>query len=505
MQNDYKKIIEDLTYDITDDEEKIIASLRYMDLADEYKFIQKVRNTGQCMSLLKIIPSFTLPEIIVNAGKGPIPVGVHNNAEKTMAMLRIILNDARSSKNIITDIRCRTAIKDKLLACLHENETEPWKVIPALMLMNLKNYQPDIKEAIEKLILIKYANRWKDGFNSSIHSSFYERLEDIEKILSMSFSDYYSDFTDTGFLDAFINKLRLSFEDRKIERLIEAMNADDWESNIRLLRHSIIYGSEYIRILETKREIKKQPAFVNYGAKGSILRFKVIEVFTKEYIPANPVTLKKLNKMFKNYFSPSSWRRKTACKLKAVNYNRNTFRLLLIPCKDGSMVHRHLSGNDCTADMDFQLMAPASSFYKIMYSGNWVGYISLLKVNMPDGVKAALVDVININRVLIDSGLNIESFFEGFADGLIDNFYEKGLKYLLISSSSFLLSNSDTGSIYYRYGNYPEIRGPLSLFRGEGEEYGLDNCSCFQSLESEKFIIVRDFEHHGQGVLDGCE
>lgn len=136
-----------------------------------------------------------------------------------------------------------------------------------------------------------------------------------------------------------------------------------------------------------------------------------------------------------------------------------------------------------------------------MYSGNWVGYISLLKVNTPDRIKAALVDVININRVLIDSGLNIESLFEGFADGLTDNFYEKGLRYLLIPSSCYLLSNSDTRSIYYRYGNYPEIRGSLSLYRGEGEEYGPDNCTCFQSLQSEKFIVVRDFELHGQGVL----
>jgi len=235
----------------------------------------------------------------------------------------------------------------------------------------------------------------------------------------------------------------------------------------------------------------------------SIVRYKIMDAFTKEFIPGNAVTLKKLNRLVRNYFTPSTWRRKTVCMLKAVNYNRNTFRMLLIPCKDGSMVHRHHSGNDCTADMDFQLMNPASSFYKIMYSGNWVGYISLLKVNTPDGVKAALVDVININRVLIDSGLNIESFFEGFAEGLIDNFYEKGLKYLLITSSDYLLSNSDTSSIYYRYDKCPEIRGPLSLFRGEGEEYVEDDSYCFQSLQSETFIIVRDFENHGQGVLEG--
>jgi len=481
------------------------ACVIWMDLADEYKLLQSVRYTGQLMTLLKIKPSFDLPQIIVNAGKGPIPAGVHNDTEKTMSMLLLMLNKSDSAESIITDIRCRTAIKDKLISCLRENETGLEKVISGLMLMNLKNYQSGIKDAVEKLILIKHTARLGAGRNNKGDISIDERLENIENILDMIFSEYYRDFTDTDFFEAFNNKLRILFDDNKIERLIESMNEGGWDLNIRLLKHSIVYGSEYIRIMAKNREIEKQPAFVNYGVKGSILRFKVLEIFAKEYIPANQVTLKKLNRLVRNYFTASTWRKKTICMLKTVNYYRNTFRLLLVPCKDASMKLRNLSGNDCTADMDFQLMNPASSFYKIIYSGNWVGYISLIKVNTPDGIKAALVDVININSVLIDAGLNIESLFEGFAGGLIDNFYEKELRYLLIPSLAFLLSNSDTDSIYYRYGKYPKIKGPLRLVCGEGEEYVENDSSCFQSLESEKFIIVRDFELHGQAVLPGCE
>lgn len=507
MLNDYNNIIPDLTYDITDDEEKILASLRYLDLADEYKLIQRVRITGQVMSLLKTAPSFKLPQIIVNAGKGPVPSGVHNDTDKTMTMLRTILNNPGSAERIITGIRCRTAIKEKLLACIRDNETGLDKVIPVLMLMNLKNYQAGIKEAVEKLILIKHAARWRDGQHGSGDAFIDERLEDIEHILSMSFSDYYKDFTDTAFTDAFNNKLHSVFKDDKIERLIESMKHDDWALNIRTLKHSISYGSEYISIMTENRKLGKLNNVIDPGDKPgrSIARYKIIDVFTREFIPGNAVTLKKLNRLVRNYFTPSTWRRKTVCMLKAVNYNRNTFRLLLVPCNDASMVYRHLSGNDCTSDMDLQLMNHASSFYKIMYSGNWVGYISLLKVNTPDRIKAVLVDVININSVLIDSGLNIESLFEGFADGLMDNFYEKGLRYLLIPSSWYLLSNSDTDSIYYRYSKYPVISGPLSLFYEEGGEYVEKDSFCFQSLESDKYIIVRDFELHGQGVLDGCE
>ncbi|HQO40481.1 MAG TPA: hypothetical protein PK986_08430, partial [Spirochaetota bacterium] len=203
MQKVNNNSIDDITYDITDDEEVFLASLRYLDLADEYKLIQRVRITGQCMSLLKTTPSFNLPQIVVNAGKGPVPAGVHNDSGKAMAMLRTILNDPGTAERIIAGTRCRTAIKDKLLACLLENETGLEKVIPVLMLMNLKNYQAGIKEAIEKLILIKHAAGWKEGHNNNRGVFIDERLEYIEQILSMNFAEYYNGFTDTVFIDAF--------------------------------------------------------------------------------------------------------------------------------------------------------------------------------------------------------------------------------------------------------------------------------------------------------------
>jgi len=488
-------------YDISRAEDEILESLRYMIRGNEYELVLQLRNAKSLVSMIPE-PSLDLPEIA-----GPPAANIFTDevyeAGMGLGYIYSLVSDPDIAEKIIKNIRCRPSLKNVLLEQIGNEPDGLDSSIKALMHINLKNYLGSTKDAIDKLIFLQHIK--KDKIFNTAHNKIkpVELVTALHGIAVMDYRQFYNRYLDEEFLKAFAAKLTNSINDKRINLLADSLDCIDWDRNIEKIRHSLNYGNEYIRIMSEKRKSKNNIVHGRGSLQFSVAKLKVVEAFAKEYIPANVHDLKVLNRIMMNYLKPSAWRSRIVFSVRRAG--RGVFNVNFVPCKDYSMVLRHLAGSDCSSDFFTHLLNDASSFYKIMFFNDWIGYITLLRVKTETGVESVLVDVININSVMVSQGFTIDSIFDDMVERLSSALSKTGLRYLLIPVFSPLLSNSDCDSIYHKFKGLPRVDGPLLLYCKADNDYRLKEDSYFQSMECDKYIIVRDFTEHGQGVLKGCE
>lgn len=388
---------------------------------------------------------------------------------------------------IIERLCYRKQIKNKLTGLIKTDNEGLQKVIAELIHLNLKNFQSYTKEVIEKLILlINFSDSYKSLHNSG-YQDLLKTIIKIQKISSWNFSDYYKLFLTENFFYSFVSQIEAGMDDSKVHYLSDTLDKNRWDYNIRVIKNSLHNGNQYI----------------NTNKNRVIL--KIMAEFGDNYIPKKTRSLKYLKSIIANYFTPSNWRKRISFILKYYILHKSGNHLRFESCKDSSMALRFFAGGDCSADMNSPLADTASVYYKIFLNDEWIGYVTLLSVKTENDHKAILIDVINIKKSILECDFSIADFFDYFIDGLIERSGIDGHKYLLISAHPEFLSDSETYIIYEKYGRYPEIKEPLLLYRGKDKEYAKDYLTLFQSLKSESYIIIRDFENYCKGILPGCE
>lgn len=496
---------EESDYDTSQYEEKIIDSLSYMHLKNEYEIVLQLRK-GNSISSIIPPPSLDLPVINRPMNEDKFNDDLFRTGNR-LNDLYTFVNDPDIIVKIIKNLKCRPSLRE----CFAEKfKSEPDglnSVITTLIQMNFKNYQPSTRDAIDKLIFMQHIGKERHSSTGTSNINTTELINFMHSIATLNYNIYYERFLDEEFFKIFISVLKKSINDKKIHLLIDSLNSYSWDKNIEIIRQSLRYGNEYIRMRRDKR-IKQI-----ISAKGaddidtSIGKLKIIETFSKEYIPGNALTLKKLNSMVHNFFSPSNWRRRLVFHIRRAG--TGIFNVNFVPCKDYSLILRNIAAGDNTDEQVFHLLNDATSFYKIYFIKDWIGYVTLLRVKTLTGYDSVLVEKININEVMTEAGFTTDVYFENMSEIFTAEFYQKNYRYLLIPEFTpeipWMLSDNDSESIYYRYKYSPRLDGPLMLYSKFEDGYSIKPSSNFESMHCDRYIIVRDFTEHGQGVLPGCE